>query len=94
MRCLWGLFAVCVIVMMVTVWGFGDLGWPIAVGPILWLVLGNSVRCPRCRKHVLDNGRAYQAPWILIPKACVGCSRRKDDIWPFQYLVRPEQTDR
>lgn len=91
MRWLWPLFGLCVIVMMTTTWGFGHLGWPIFVGPVLWMVLGNGLRCPRCRRFVLDNAEGYYAPWLKTPKTCVGCGRRKDDIWPFQFLIRPER---
>lgn len=58
--------------------------------PFVWLVLGNSVRCPRCGKHILDNGLGYSAPWAPPPKTCVGCGREKADWWPFQWLLRPE----
>ncbi|MBI5940042.1 MAG: hypothetical protein HY859_06410 [Caulobacterales bacterium] len=66
----------------------------IVLGPIFWLVMGSSLRCPRCGKHVMDTGRGYSAPWLKVPQNCVGCHRRKDDIWPFQWLVRSEKGHR
>ncbi len=68
------------------------LGYFLWLGfPFVWLVLGNSVRCPRCGKHILDNGRGYVAPWIPVPTECVGCGRgSKSDWWPFQWLLKPE----
>lgn len=82
MRWFWGLFAVSIVVMMVTVWGFGHLGWPVAVGPILWLVLGNSLRCPRCRKNIVS--------WFGTSETCGRCGRPNAGIWPFQFLFKPE----
>jgi hypothetical protein len=72
--------------------GLSQIFWPLSVlGVVFWAVMGNSVRCPRCRKHVLDNGLGYHAPWTKTPARCIGCGRRKDDVWPFQWLLRPER---
>ncbi len=60
---------------------------------IAWLVGGYSTRCPRCRRHILDNGKGYHAPWMPIPRDCIGCGRGKGDVWPFQWLIRPEKSD-
>lgn len=97
MRWIHGVAAVCgVIAIGGLALLMGGHRWAAALffgAPLLWLVVGNAVRCPVCRKHVLDNGRGYVAPWIETPKTCVGCGRRKDDIWPFQWLVRPEKSE-
>ncbi len=59
---------------------------------MFWLVMSNSVRCPRCLRNVFDTGRGQgQAPWIEIPESCVGCGRDKRDVWPFQWLFRRER---
>lgn len=91
MRWFYPLFAVAVVLMVVSLPLTGISPVFIALGPAFWLVMGNSLRCPRCRKHIHDNGRGYHAPWIKTPERCVGCGRRKDDIWPFQWLLRPER---
>lgn len=63
---------------------------PMVIGLVFWLLMGSSVLCPRCLRHVLETGRG-SAPWIELPKSCVGCGRGKDDIWPFQWLFRRER---
>ncbi len=90
MRWYYFLFAVAAIVLFLGV-ALSQFFWPLfAIGPVFWMVMGNSVRCPRCRKHLTDNGKGYVAPWLPAPETCVGCGRRKDDVWPFQWLLRPE----
>jgi hypothetical protein len=91
MRWFYLLFGVSVMVLFVGV-ALSRFFLPLVVlGSAFWLIMGNSVRCPRCRRHVLDNGRGYYAPWIKTPARCVGCDRRKDEVWPFQWLLRPER---
>jgi len=52
--------------------------WPlILLGPVSLIVLGNSVLCPQCRRRVAE-------------KTCAGCGRPTDDVWPLQWLLRPE----
>jgi hypothetical protein len=91
MRWFWALFAVAVVLLFVGV-SLAEVSplW-VALGPVFWMVAGQSVRCPRCTKHVNDNGRGYYALWIKTPKSCVGCGRSKAGIWPFQWLVRSER---
>ncbi len=91
MRWFYPLFAVAVVLGAVGVsLANVSLFW-VALGPAFWMAAGHSVRCPRCTKHVFDNGRGYVAPWVKTPTSCVGCGRSKDDIWPYQWLVRPER---
>lgn len=90
MRWYYPLFACAAIFLLVGV-ALAQFFWPLFfLGPIFWMVMGNSLRCPRCRRDVTDTGKGYVAPWLRTPKTCVGCGRRKDDIWPFQWAHRPE----
>lgn len=91
MRWFYPLFAISVVLLIVGV-GRSHMSWPlVALGPVVWLTLGNSLRCPRCRTHVMESGRGYAAPWIREPELCVKCGRDRKDVWPFQWLIRPER---
>ena len=63
MRWLYGMFGSIFFVALVGMALAGEeqtriLGYFLWLGvPFIWLVLGNSVRCPRCGKHIWDNGR-------------------------------------
>jgi hypothetical protein len=65
--------------------------WIAFTAVIFWLVAANSMRCPRCRRHILDNGKGYSAPWLRTPERCIGCGREKKGLWPFQWALRPER---
>lgn len=93
MRWIYPLFAVAIVFLFLGV-ALAQFFWPlVALGPMFWLIVGNSVRCPRCRKHLFDTGKGYVAPWLATPETCVGCGRRKDDVWPFQWILRPERSE-
>ena len=94
MRWYYPLFACAAVLLLLGV-ALAQFFWPlIFLGPLFWIVMGNSLRCPRCRRDITDTGKGYVAPWLRTPKTCVGCGRRKDDIWPFQWALRPEADPR
>ncbi len=91
MRWYWPIFALSVALLFVGL-ALSYWFWPfLALGPLFWLIVGNSLRCPRCGKHVMATEQGYSAPWIKVPMECVVCQRRKEDVWPFQWLLRPER---
>ncbi len=90
MRWIYPLFWVSVVLGVISLTVMSVFPFLIIFSLMFWLVMGNSVRCPRCLGHVLDTGRG-QAPGIEIPESCVGCGRDKRDVWPFQWLLRRER---
>ena len=59
-----------------------------------FLVLGLSpygIRCPRCRKSILDNGTTGQLTVQKLPdRQCIGCGRDRMWVWPLQDRLQPE----
>lgn len=71
MRWYYPLFA-CAAVLIVLGVALAQHFWPLFfLGPVFWLVMGNSLRCPRCRRGITDTGKGYVAPWLPTPKTCV-----------------------
>ena len=67
MRWYYFLFAVAVVVLFLGV-ALSQFFWPLfAIGPVFWMVMGNSVRCPRCRK-----GKAMSHRGCLRPRPALG----------------------
>jgi hypothetical protein len=59
------------------------IGMSLAVG--LWHVM-LAVRCPNCRTHVGARKGVFDFPG----DDCVTCGRDRKDVWPFQYLIKPD----
>ncbi|ESQ87561.1 hypothetical protein ABAC460_19740 [Asticcacaulis sp. AC460] len=74
------------------VWS-GDPGWYDGVFVFGWamMLISSNARCPRCGLSVgiSDGTWRHSAP----PQHCIGCGRNRRDVWPFQYVLKPEPWD-
>jgi hypothetical protein len=71
----------------------GELAWFDAAYAVGWamIVIGSNVRCPRCGLSVGISDGIWRHS--LVPHHCIACGRTRRDVWPFQYLVKPEPWD-
>lgn len=91
MRWYWPLFGVSAVLLIVGAILSDRFPPLLLLGPGVWLLSGASLLCPRCKTHLLTTRHSYSAPWIKVPDDCVRCGRSRKDVWPFQWLLRPER---
>lgn len=62
------------------------------IAGILLVITAFAVRCPRCGGPVASR---TPSSWFGGPKSewCPVCGRLRQGIWPFQYLLQPEDWD-
>ncbi len=90
---LWLLTAVGVISNLSS---FQAAGWVGLVIPMFGMLalstLQHQIRCPKCRLKMWSDGGDEQRPKVPgLPKAVCPCGRERVWVFPFQYLIRPEQ---
>ena len=70
------------------------LGWLLVrvIGMLALSTVQNQIRCPKCRLKVWSSGSDDQQSKVPdLPKSLCPCGRKRVWVFPFQYLVRPEQ---
>jgi hypothetical protein len=71
----------------------GNPGWYDGLFIVGWLmiVVSSNARCPRCALPVGLSGGMWRHS--AVPSYCIGCGRFRRDVWPFQYILKPETWD-
>jgi hypothetical protein len=91
----WRLLAIGLVVSLAVRFGMHDNHLEIsaitfALGWFLF-ALGAAARCPRCGTHIMVDWSDWRR--AHVPRHCVLCGRARADVWPFQYLLKPEPWD-